>query len=238
MWLGGIWILCLSAFTSSGVNRLSIMLFGALCVLFSECANAQTIGIDVSHHQGKINWKKVKQSRTDLAFVYVKATEGKTYIDPRFTANARGAVAQGFKLGAYHYFRMTSSAHDQFRNFKKQLDRVHMDLIPMVDVETDDKRPRKEVQDSLRVFLNLLEKEYGKKPMIYGTTRSYNLYCAPQFNNYPLYIGRYGIIKPIIIGSSHYVIWQYSESGHIEGIPNAVDLCRFHPRNGIEDIVL
>ena len=90
----------------------------------------------------------------------------------------------------------------------------------------------------LRKAFPLLEKEYGKKPMIYGTTRSYNMYCAPQFNNYPLYIGRYGIIKPIIIGSSHYVIWQYSESGHIEGIPNAVDLCRFHPRNGIEDIIL
>ena len=209
-----------------------------LCII-TGCAKAQAVvGIDVSHHQGTINWKKVRQSQPDLAFVYVKCSEGKTHVDSKFVENAKGASAQGFRVGAYHYFRMTSSAHEQFKNFKRQMDKVHLDLIPMVDVETDDKRARKEVQDSLRVLLNLLEKEYGKKPMIYGTTRSYNAYCAPQFNDYLLYIGRYGTVRPVIFGPSHYAIWQYSESGHIEGIPNAVDFCRFHPNNSINDIVL
>ncbi len=136
-------------------------------------------GIDVSHHQGNINWGKVKQAQPRLDFVYVKCSEGKTYVDPQFIVNARGALEQGYKVGAYHYFRMTSSAHEQYRNFKTQMDKVHLDLIPMVDIEKDDNKPRKELQDSLRVLLNLLEKAYGKKPMIYGTQRSYNSYCAP-----------------------------------------------------------
>ncbi|MBE6252314.1 MAG: glycosyl hydrolase family 25 [Bacteroidales bacterium] len=186
-------------------------------------------GIDVSHHQGDIDWKKVKEAQPKLAFVYVKCTEGKSYVDPMFRKNAEGAASVGYKVGTYHYFRMTSGAREQFENFKSQMDAVHIDLIPMVDVERDDGKPRKELQDSLKVLLNLLEKAYGKRPMIYGTNRSYNELCAPEFNYYPLYIGRYGKNKPIVTGPSHYTIWQYSESARIPGIPKPVDMCKMHP---------
>ena len=169
-------------------------------------------GIDVSHHQGNIDWELVKKAQPKLAFIYVKCTEGKSYVDPKFKDNANGAAAVGFRIGAYHYFRMTSGAHEQFQNFKAQMDAVHIELIPMVDVERDDGKPRKELQDSLKVLLDLLEKAYGKRPMIYGTNRSYNKLCAPEFNYYPLYIGRYGKKKPVITGPSHYIIWQYSEN--------------------------
>lgn len=199
--------------------------------------NNEKFGIDVSRHQGTIDWAAVKKSSPDLMFVYVKSTEGATYVDPMFSTNAAGAHAQGFKVGAYHYFRMTSSAHDQFRNLKEQIDKNVLVLIPMVDVETNDEKPRHELQDSLQVFLDLLEKEYGKKPMLYGTNHSYNEFCAPEFNSYPMYIGRYGKDAPVVKGPSHYTIWQYSEDGSIPGIPKPVDLCRFHPDCGLEDIV-
>ena len=194
-------------------------------------------GIDVSHHNGKIDWKKVKQEFPDLKFVYIKCTEGATYVDPDYLDNAKGARAQNFNVGAYHYFRMTSSAHDQFHNFKKQLDGIDFNLIPMVDVERDDDKPRKELQDSLRVLLDLLEKEYGVTPMLYGTNSSYNKFCAPEFNLYPKYIGRYGDNAPVMKGSGHYTIWQFSEDGIINGIPKPVDLCRFFPNKGITDII-
>ena len=194
------------------------------------------IGIDVSHHQGTIDWVKVKEQMPNLAFVYVKASEGEDYVDPKFLTNAKGASAQGYRIGAFHYFRMTSSPRAQFRNFKRQMDKVQLDLIPMVDVEVSDGKPRHEVQDSLRVLLTLLEKEYGMRPILYGTNRSYNELCAPEFNNYPLYIGRYGNDKPIVIGPSHYMIWQYTDKGRISGIPKPVDLCRFHDDYSIRDI--
>lgn len=220
----------------------------AVCIAGCKCTrtgivneggviNNEVIGIDVSRHQGTIDWSAVKKSLPDLAFVYVKCTEGATHVDPMFSTNAAGAHGQGFNVGAYHYFRMTSSAHDQFRNFKGQMEKNVLDLIPMVDVETNDGKQRHELQDSLQVFLDLLEKEYGKKPMLYGTNRSYNEFCAPEFNGYPMYIGRYGNDAPVVKGPSHYTIWQYSEEGSISGIQKPVDLCRFHPDCSIEDIV-
>ena len=203
-----------------------------------SASSEEVFGIDVSHHQGDIDWQEVKKSNPDIAFVYVKCSEGKDYVDKSFKRNAEGAARNGFRVGAYHFFRMTSSAHDQFNNFKKQMDAVSISLRPMVDVERGDGKPRKELQDSLRVLLGLLEKEYGVKPVIYGTNRSFNEFCAPEFNAYPMYIGRYGKEKPIVKGPSHYTVWQYSETGVIKGIPKPVDLCRFHPDCGIDDIKL
>lgn len=233
---------------SKGLASLIILTTIALCIVSCECnrsgtiegdntASCEVIGIDVSRHQGDIDWPSVKESSPKLAFIYVKCTEGATYLDPKFSKNVQGAHAQGFMVGAYHYFRMTSSAHDQFRNFKGQIDKIVLDLIPMVDVETNDGKTRRELQDSLQVFLELLEKEYGKKPMLYGTNRSYNEFCAPEFNDYPMYIGRYGNDAPVVKGPSHFTIWQYSEEGIISGIPKPVDLCRFHPDCGLDDIV-
>lgn len=193
-------------------------------------------GIDVSYHNGTIDWESVKLECPDLQFVYVKCTEGATYVDPEFTVNAKGARSQSFNVGAYHYFRMTSGAHDQFLNFKKNLDAIEFNLIPMVDVEKDGGKPRKELQDSLRVLLSLIEEEYGVKPMLYGTNKSYNAYCAPEFNDYPMYIGRYWNDAPIVKGKGHYTVWQYSESGKIKGIPKGTDLCQFHGECGIDDI--
>ena len=136
------------------IRHLSIIL-STLCLVTEFVHAQQVVGIDVSHHQGTINWEKVKWSQPDIEFVYVKCSEGKTYVDPKFKENAVGAAAVGYKVGAYHYFRMTSSAHEQYDNFKAQMDAVHIDLIPMVDVERSDGKLRKELQDSLQVLLNL-----------------------------------------------------------------------------------
>ena len=62
-------------------------------------------GIDVSHHQGKINWSKVQKSCPNLKFVYVKATEGKTYVDPRYEENVKGARKAGFKVSRVEYIQ-------------------------------------------------------------------------------------------------------------------------------------
>lgn len=203
------------------------------------------IGIDVSHHQGFIDWPRVVRDRPDIQFVYVKITEGATYVDSRAANNFSEASSVGFPVGGYHFFRMTSGAQEQYEQFTKFLDRsMHVGmhvyrhyLIPMVDVETADGHPVQELQDSLQVMLDLLEEHYGKKPVIYGTMRSYNTLLAPDFNDYPLYIGRYGVNEPEIIDGD-YTIWQFSEKGHIDGIPKCVDFCRFHRKKGIKDITL
>ena len=196
----------------------------------------ESFGIDVSHHNGKINWNEVAKYERPL-FVYVKATEGATYIDPSYSNNMKGATKEGLKVGCYHYFRMTSSAHKQFQNFSKALAMHHQDLIPMIDVETLDKKTPKQVRDSVYVFITLIKEKFGITPMIYGTNKSYNQICAPYFNNYHLYLGRYGKNKPIIKGKGHYTIWQFTENGIVKGIPKNVDKAIFHPDYGLENIL-
>ena len=212
------------------------LIFTIILILTSVHVNARTqTGIDVSHHQGSIDWTKVAAAGID--FVYVKATEGATYTDPRFHYNMKNAIGVGLKVGAYHYFRMTSGAREQFENFRKAVKGYKFALVPMIDVETSDNRPVRQLQDSLDVFIRLVKQEYGCPPMIYGTQRSYNTYCAPKYNRYHLYIGRYGENAPVIKGDGTYTIWQYTESGRVNGIPKPVDKCRFNSKYTVRDIM-
>ena len=57
-------------------------------------------GFDISHHQDDINWKKYPQK---FQFVYLKATEGGDYKDPKFQENWLKAREHGFHVGAYHF---------------------------------------------------------------------------------------------------------------------------------------
>ncbi len=188
-------------------------------------------GIDVSHYQDIIDWKLVATDK-NIQFVYIKATEGATYVDKYYKRNIKGAKKYGLKVGSYHYLSNESPIKSQFKNFTSTVDKDLQDLIPMVDVEV------KVEKDSIRLFCNLIKKLYGKDPMIYGTNSSYNKYCAPDFNNYYLLIGRYGDKRPVITGKGHYNIWQFSEKGNIPGIPNQVDLDRFHPDFDLSKILL
>lgn len=188
-------------------------------------------GIDVSNYQGKIDWEKVAKDK-NIQFVYIKATEGATYTDKSYARNHTEARKNGFKVGSYHYLRNTSKIEDQFKNFKNVAVRESQDLIPLVDVEEHVDK------ESIKLFCKLIEDHYGKKPAIYGTNRSYNTYCAPDFNDYVLMIGRYGKKEPLIIGFGHYDIWQYSQEGRIPGISKKVDLDKLHPDFDISKLYL
>ena len=185
-----------------------------------------SFGIDVSHHNGKINWDQVP----DVDFVYIKATEGATYVDPVYQQNINGARARKFRVGAYHYFRTTSSVQKQFENYKKHVMKSDIDLIPMVDVE--------ECKKWSATFIQLVKSHYGKAPMIYSVNTFYNKYCAPRFNNFHLIIGRYGNEKPFIKGKGTYTIWQKSQTGKLSGIPKEVDIDVFRKEVLIANILL
>lgn len=221
------------------MKSLSKILVAIFALFFAVSpAYAQTRCIDVSRHQKNIDWEKV--AADDVQFLYIKATEGATYQDPMFKKNIEGAQEEGLLVGVYHYFRMTSSPEKQFENFKKAMKGYKMDLVPMIDVEPSDKemagKSVKDLQKNLDKFIALIKDEYGVPPMIYGTQRSYNTYCAPKYNKYHLYIGRYGKNLPEIKGEGTYTIWQYTENGKVNGITEDVDICKFNPKYGIKDI--
>ena len=207
-------------------------------------------GIDVSHHQGKIDWELVAQD-TCIKFVYIKATQGGSYKDPEYKRNIKGAQKQGLKCGSYHYFTMLSKAKDQFDNFKKATKRYVQDLIPVVDVELNhhDKngwridgchtgknmpKERERVILTLKNLLELFEKEYGCKPIIYCSYSSYVQVIEGNFDDYPIFFGNYAK-KPRL---KDYLIWQFTQHGHVNGIHGYVDLNVFHKGVSLTDLTL
>ena len=173
-----------------------------------------------------------------LEFVYVKATEGATYVDPMYQQNIKGARAKKLRVGAYHYFRTTSSVQKQFENYKQHVKKSDIDLIPMVDVEECKKWSTVQFRDSLMRFIQLVKSHYGKAPMIYSVNTFYNRYCAPRFNKYHLMIGRYGSDEPFIKGRGTYTIWQKSQTGKLSGISKNVDIDFFRKNVSVNDILL
>src|SRR5262245_20104351 len=94
---------------------------------------SDVIGVDVSNHQGYIDWPTL--ARTDVAFAYIKATEGGDFRDRRFQANWEGAKRAGLPRGAYHFFTQCRSGADQARNFIAAVPREEGALPPVVDLE-------------------------------------------------------------------------------------------------------
>lgn len=194
-------------------------------------------GIDVSKHNGKINWKTVARNR-NIKFVYIKATEGSSIVDSRYRRNLQQARAAGLKVGSYHFFRGYKSAREQFALFSKHVKKGEQDLLPMVDVEQagNSRLTRQRLQKELREFMELCKKHYGRYPLLYSQYRFYNEKLAPEFNRHLIFIARYGKTKPVLRGGGKYNIWQFSEKGRINGIEGYVDLDRFANGTKLRDI--
>ena len=93
-------------------------------------------GIDVSHHQGSIEWPRV--AADDVAFAIIKATEGGDHIDTKFDENLRNARAAGLAVGAYHFFTFCRPGADQARNFIATVPHDQPLLPPVVDSSAPD----------------------------------------------------------------------------------------------------
>ena len=200
-------------------------------------AEAHYDGIDISSHQGMIDWGKVSSDK-DIRFVYIKATEGSTYRSPHYAYNVTQARRHGVLVGSYHYLTSSSSIDEQFNNFSKFALKSVQDLIPMLDVEVRGNWSRSQLIDSVDKFCDLVEGHYGVQPMIYSTMGFYNKNLTPHFNKHHLYIGRYSNAEPEINWEGEYTIWQYSETGIIPGIDAYVDLCRYREDGWLDEIIL
>jgi lysozyme len=90
-------------------------------------------GLDASHHQGTLDFARMRQE-SGIEFVFLKATEGSTFVDSEFAANLRRAQAAGQLTAAYHYQRSNASAADQVANIR----RVVPTGVPVIlDVEAN-----------------------------------------------------------------------------------------------------
>jgi lysozyme len=178
-------------------------------------------GIDVSHHQRVIDWKRV--AADDVAFAMIKATEGGDHIDDLFVTNLAKAREAGLAVGAYHFFTFCRPGADQARNFIATVPRDPRLLPPVVDVEFHGNCPRRPTPEELRAeltaFLGLVEAHFSKPAVIYATDEAANYYRS-------IIPHRLRWVRSLALHPGHddWVYWQYDDKGRVDGIEGDVDL--------------
>lgn len=201
--------------------------FFAVCVLVFA-SNAQT-GIDVSRFQDSINWKRVAKN-SKVEFVYVKATEGASIADPMYKYNVKKARDAGLLVGSYHVYSSRTTAYQQFANFKKTVGKTKQDIVPVLDIEAN--HCHKLYMARVDKLLELMEKEYGAKPMIYTSEKLYKTHFDnKKYKKYHYFIANYKR-EP----SMAYTLWQYTQRGKLKGIAGFVDFSKFHKKYDVETI--
>ena len=189
-------------------------------------------GLDVSHHQIRINWKKGDKK---YKFIIMKATEGKDFLDSDFLYNWNNARLNGFTVGAYHFFSMLSSGVAQADYYISMVPDLDKALPPVIDLEIPLKYPKNIVLNELKDMIEKLEKHYKKKVIIYVTYHTYNAYIKGEFPENKLWIRDIKFI-PELAENDRWVIWQVSNRGRVTGIPGFTD--KNVLRNGtVEDLI-
>jgi lysozyme len=179
-------------------------------------------GIDVSHFQGSINWSAV--ARDDVAFAYLKATEGVESRDAQFARNWRGARRAGIRVGAYHYFIFCRSGRAQAHNFLAVAPHARNALPPAVDLEVGRTCPRRlsgpEMRRELDAYLGVVESREHRRAVLYVTPDFFAIYHA-YLPRRPMW-RRSILAKPTPAAS--WTFWQYHSRGRVAGIRTYVDL--------------
>ncbi len=216
------WLRLLLIFT--GVSAAAVAMAYFTFLNFHPDATRYPVrGIDVSHHQGPIDWQAVAGS--GIAFVYMKATEGGDFDDRRFQENWRESKAAGLKRGAYHFFTLCRSGAEQAAHFIRQVPVDPDALPPAVDLEfggnCSAKSGHLDLKSELTAFLELVEPHYGRKALLYTTREFYRERMAGKGFDNPLWL-RSILFEPDY-GAQPWRFWQYHNRSRIAGIDGPVD---------------
>jgi lysozyme len=205
-------------------------------------------GIDISSHQDRVDWSRVKAD--GIAFAYIKATEGVGYVDPKLSAFAAGAQAARIPHGFYHFARpdtrsgnttqtVTGDAQAEADAFLSVAFPKRGQLLPVLDLEVGGLAPRLLVQ-WVKAWLERVSSRSGMAPILYTYPSFWSqMGNTTQFGSSRLWIASYGVASPQLpAGWKSYTIWQYTSSGTVPGISGAVDLDRLADRVTLATITI
>lgn len=193
---------------------------------------AQTEGVDVSSHQGNVNWAGLWSS--GVKWAYVKATEGTYYKNPYFAQQYNGSYNIGMIRGAYHFATpdtATGTAQaDYFVNNGGGWSRDGKTLPGALDIEWNPYgaacfgKTQSGMVTWIRDFLNRYKARTGRNAVIYTAT-SWWTQCTGNYSGFgaanPLWIARYNTTPGALpAGWAYQTMWQYTSSGPIVGDHN------------------
>lgn len=201
------------------------------------------LGVDVSHHQGTIDWNKVAES--GHVYVFQKATEGATFTDATYTRNRSAAAGVGIAFGAYHFAyaqggsleAARADAVSEANHFLAVAEPVPGDLLPVLDLEVNpgDLPPRRLIAWT-QAWLDTVSTALGEKPLIYtnpnfwATHMNDTLTFAQQ--GFPLWIAHYTSAASPRVPASNWdgmgwAFWQWTSKATIPGISGYADENRY-----------
>ena len=203
-------------------------------VTYNDDNYDSVMGIDVSYHQGLIDWVKVKEAGVKFAFIrvgYRGYEYGAVFQDEMFEYNMQNAIANGIKVGVYFYSQAISvdEAREEVDFVLERIKNYQLDLPVVFDMEEEGpvgvgrvKVLKPEEKTKIAVTWMHRIRNAGYEPMYYGSSqllpRYFNLEYLTEF---PLWLAEYGI-RPRY--DYDFKIWQYSSSGEIDGIDKLVDM--------------
>jgi lysozyme len=181
----------------------------------------ERLGIDVSAHQGRIDWNRAADD--GITFAYIKATEGGDFVDDRFVENWSASTAAGVERGAYHFFTFCRPGVEQADNFLRTVPHDLGALAPAVDLELKGNCQARPDPDSvyreLNAFLARVEASMGKTTVLYVGDDFESHYPVRGNYNRPLWLLNF-LRRP----DENWTIWQVDGFAHVDGISGDVDL--------------
>ena len=194
-------------------------------------------GVDVSAHQGEIDWAAVRNSGIEFAIIrlgYRGYGSGKLVEDEYAKKNLKEAKEAGLKIGAYFFSQALDikETDEEIQFMLKILEDVALDMPIVLDWEipADDARTKnmdaRTLTDIQRHFCGQMKK-LGYQPMIYfNWNQSENLYFLSELEDYPFWLALY---QDRMTYPWKVEMWQWTSSGKVPGIQGKVDINVYMP---------
>lgn len=192
------------------------------------------IGIDVSSHQGKIDWTQVKNAGIEFAYIrcgYRGYQTGDINPDETFTYNIEQAIANGIAVGVYFFSQATNQdeAKQEAEFTLKCIAPYEIDLPVVYDFEKAGGlfgrayyQSKDVTTENAVLFCHMVQKN-GYEAMIYNSTNLFDkLFNMEYIQEFHMWVAHYNTPYPTYPYT--YEIWQYTDQGTVPGIEEPVDM--------------
>jgi lysozyme len=190
-------------------------------------------GTDVSKYQTEVDWHAAR--RSGINFAFVKATEGGDRVDAFFERHWAGAKAAGVARGAYHFYYFCRTAREQAEWFIRNVPKDPSALPPVLDMEWNHlsptcklRPPAATVQAEMKVWLEIVGRHYGKRPIIYTSIDFYEDNRLDGFHGYDWWLRSVSAHPHDRYGGRPWRFWQYTGTGEVPGMRGDADINVFN----------
>jgi len=206
----------------------ALLSHGYVRLVYPSRAEFPVRGVDASHHQGRMDWGRIRASGYE--FAYIKAAEGATFRDSAYVRNREQARRAGLVTGPYHFFTLCTPGRAQALNLLAvEPGDAGPSLPPAVDLEfggnCGQRPPRDSVLAEVRRFLAVTDSAFGRPTVLYVTEEFHEAYMRDAPVDHPYWV-RSVFHRPRYGG--RWTFWQYAATGRVAGVRGRIDLNAFH----------